>query len=345
MRWNELYLTGLGSYLPNRRETAAEAIAAGRFNEVQRQKTGQRTAAVSSPDRGETAPAMAVAAARRAIAAAGIDPADIDLLVHAVALHNGLELWNCGAYIQDQLEIDECLPIEIRTECAGAIVGIEMIGRWFGGRGSGLITAADAWVLPLFDRWASDSGLVYGDGAAAVVVGPQPGPFRVLSTSLVSDPALERIHRGDDTMDMPLYRQSLPIDVRGRNAAFRTHRSIDEFWTRNAVGLSRSVQTALSDAGIHHDDVRMWLVPHFGDALLRKQCYEPMKIHPGQTLVDFGHDIGHTGAPDPILGLDWLTATGDIAPSDLIVLVGIGAGFTWGCAVVQATELIRTANI
>ncbi|WP_067853145.1 3-oxoacyl-ACP synthase III family protein [Nocardia shimofusensis] len=340
MRWEELYLTGIGSYLPEARETAAHAIAAGRFDEIERQKTGQRAAAVSAPELGETAPEMAVAAGARAITASGVTPADIDLLVHAVVLHNGLEAWNCGAYIQDRLAIDNCLPLEIRTACAGAIVGIEMIGRWFGGAGRGLVTASDVWALPLFDRWSSDSGLVYGDGAGAAVVGPDRGPFRVLSTSVVSDPALERMHRGNDVMDMPAYRSALPLDLRTRVAGFTEHRSIDEFWTRNAAALSRCAETALADAGVHHDDVRTWIVPNFGDVLLRKQCFEPLKIRPQQTLVELGHDIGHTGAADPLLGLDLLAATDDLRPSDLIVLTGIGVGFTWGCAVVEATDLV-----
>ncbi|WP_083884307.1 3-oxoacyl-[acyl-carrier-protein] synthase III C-terminal domain-containing protein [Nocardia higoensis] len=220
---------------------------------------------------------------------------------------------------------------------------MEMIGRWFGGTGCGLVTASDVWALPLFDRWSSDSGLVYGDGAAAAVVGPEPGPFRVPSTSVVSDPALEQMHRGHDGMDMPAYREALPLDLRGRVAGFTEHRSIDEFWTRNAAALSRCAEIALADAGIHHDDVRTWIVPNFGDVLLRKQCFEPLKIRPRQTLVELGHDIGHTGAADPLLGLDLLTAGGELRPADRIVLTGIGVGFTWGCAVVEATDLVTAA--
>ena len=340
MRWSGLYLNGLGSYVPDRRETAAEAISAHRYTEEERARTQQRSASVASPERGETPAAMAVAAGRRALASGGIEPAEVDLLVHAVTLHNGLEIWNCAAYLQDQLGIEECLPVEIRTACTGVVVGLEMVGRWFGGRGCGLVTAADAWSLPLFDRWGSDSGLVYGDAGAAVVVGPRPGPFQMLSTALVSDPGLEKMHRGNETTDMPQYRRSGPIDLRGRGAAFRAERPIEEFWARNAAGLSRAAQTALSDAGVHRDDVRTWLLPHFGEELLRRQCHEPLKITSEQTVTDTGHDIGHTGAADPLLGLDHLRATSALAPSDVVVLVGVGGGFTWGCAVLRATALV-----
>lgn len=345
MRWDGLYLEGVGSYLPDRRDTADDAMAAGRFAEVDRQKTGQRSAAVSSPSRGESAPEMAVSAARAAVSDRGRDSADIDLLVHAVVLHNGLEAWNCGAYLQNELGLEECTPIEIRTACAGAIVGIEMVGRWFGGQGTGIVTAADAWRLPLFDRWSSDSGLVYGDGAGAAVVGPSPGPFRVLSTSLVTDPALERMHRGHDSMSMPAYGGEVPVDLRARVSGFAETRAVDEFWTRNAAALSRCAETALADAGTDHSDIHTWIVPNFGNVLLRKQCFEPLKIRPEQTLVELGHDIGHTGAADPLLGLDLLRSTGALNAGDRIMLTGIGVGFTWGCAVVEVTDHLHPTTI
>lgn len=337
MKWDSLYIEGFGSYLPESRVQAADMVAAGRFEEIEHQKTGQISVAVSNPELGESAPNMAVLAGRAAVQDSGINTEEINLLVHAVVLHNGLEAWNCGAYIQNELGIDDCLPIEIRTACAGAIVGMEMVGRWFDGRGKGLVTASDAWRMPLFDRWTSDSGLVYGDGAAAAVIGPDPGTFRILSTSVVSDAHLEQMHRGNDSLDMPVYDTEGPIDLRARVAGFTETHSIDEFWSRNAAALSRCAETALGDSETHHSEISRWIVPNFGNVLLRKQCFEPLKIRPDQTLVELGRTIGHTGAADPLLGLDLLRRTEALQPGDRIMLTGIGVGFTWGCAVVEYT--------
>ncbi|MFF7163177.1 3-oxoacyl-ACP synthase III family protein [Streptomyces sp. NPDC008086] len=337
MKWDSLYIEGFGSYLPEEREFAAEMVASGRYSHVEHRKTGQVSAVVARPERGETAPEMAVAAGRSALTDSGTDPADIDVLVHAVVLHNGLEGWNCGAYLQSELGIEECVPIEIRTACAGAVVGMELVGRWCAGSGKGMVTASDAWQLPLFDRWASDSGLVYGDGAGALVLGHDGGPFRVLSTSVVSDPLLERMHRGNDSMAMPYYGTGEPIDLRQRVAAFAEARSTEEFWTRNTAALSRCAETALADAGTAHADIAHWLVPNFGKVLLRKQCFGPLKIDAGQTLAERGWEIGHTGAADPVVGLDLLRRSGTLTPGDRLLLTGIGVGFTWGCAVLEYT--------
>lgn len=337
MKWGSLYIEGTGSYLPPTRVRAADMVSAGRFDAVEHQKTGQVSVTVSNPDKGESAPDMAVTAGRTALAESGSAGGDIALLVHAVVLHNGLEAWNCGAYIQNELGIGDCLPIEIRTACAGAIVGMELVGRWFDGQARGLVTASDAWRLPLFDRWNSDSGLVYGDGAAAAVIGPGPGPFRVLSTSIVTDAHLEQMHRGHDSLAMPLYGADGPIDLQARVAGFTETHDIDEFWTRNSAALTRCAETALGDAETHHSDITRWIVPNFGNVLLRKQCFEPLKIRHDQTLVELGHRIGHTGAADPLLGLDLLRRDHELNAGDRIMLTGIGVGFTWGCAVVEYT--------
>lgn len=337
MHWENLYIEGLGSYLPAEREFAAEMVAAGRYDETESQKTRQVSAVVASPDRGETAPELAVRAARAALADAAVDPAEIDVLVHAVVLHNGLEAWNCGAYLQDQLDITDCVPIEIRTACAGGVLGMELVGRWCAGQGKGLVTASDAWQLPLFDRWSSDSGLVYGDGGGAAVLGHAGGPFQVLSTSVVSDPKLERMHRGSSSMAMPEYSAPGPIDLRARVAQFAQTRSVDEFWTRNTAALSRCAEVALADSGSEHADIHTWILPNFGTVLLRKQCLEPLKLHPDQTLAARGLELGHTGAADPFIGLDHVRRSGALAAGDRLLLTGIGVGFTWGCTVVEYT--------
>lgn len=341
MKWERLYIEGLGAYMPSGIEFTRDMVASGKFPTVEQEKTRQRSVAISNPDSGETAPEMAVEAARLAIAECAKAEIDISLLVHAVVLHNGLEAWNCGAFIQDNLGLENCTPIEIRVACAGAIVGMELTGRWFNGHGRGLVTASDSWTLPLFDRWNSDNGLVYGDAGAAAVVGPSPGPFRIHSTSLVTDPRLEKMHRGQSPLDMSSYSSDGPLDLTARVGEFAKERSVDEFWTRNARAVSECADTALRDAGIKKSDIKKWIVPNFGSVLLRKQCFEPLGITAEQTLAHDGFEIGHTGAADPLLGLQILRRKRELNPGDHVMLVGIGVGFTWGCAVIEYTGFTK----
>lgn len=87
---------------------------------------------------------------------------------------------------------------------------------------------------------------------------------------------------------------------------------------------------AYGDAGadINSAAIRAWSVPHFGETLLRRQCLEPLGLKPMDTTSQFGARIGHTGAADPLLGLQHLRSKSALTPGDYVALIGIGAGFT-----------------
>ena len=336
MRWDNLYIGGIGSYLPETFETVDEALHAGGLTHQELEKSGQMSVTVGQPE--ESAPAMAVCAGRAALeeyckgSSLGSSP---ELIVHAVALHTGLEAWNGGAYIGNELGFPATLAIEIRNTCAGSIVGIDLLARHISSKNYGLLTASDIWRLPMFDRWATDSGLAYGDAGAAIVLSRSFGPFQVLSTALIQNSRFEQMHRGNASLDLPEYREPLPLSIRDRSANYARSYGLESFWKANAEGIQQSVDHALDDAGITHAEVRAWSVPHFGETLLHRQCLEPLGLDPMETTVQFGLQIGHTGAADPLLGLQHLRNQSAITPGDHIALIGIGAGFTWGCTILR----------
>ena len=317
MKWHNLYIGGLGAYIPQTFESSHDAIRNERLTSEELEKTQQVSAAVGSPS--ETAPAMSVWAGQEALTefAACLAPTTPlrtapAVIVHAVALHTGLEGWNGSAYIGNNLGFPETLALEIRNTCAGSIVGIDVLAHKLGPDEYGLLTAADIWRMPLFDRWASDSGLAYGDGAAAAVLTRDSGPFRIISTALTQDSRFEKIHRGDAPMDLPEYRNPLPISLNGRSEAYAREHGFDSFWSANSEGLQKSVSQALQEAGIQKQDVSAWAVPHFGRKLLDRQCLNPLGIEPEKTTASFGSQIGHTGAADPLLGLQHLRSENQI---------------------------------
>ena len=63
--------------------------------------------------------------------------------------------------------------------------------------------------------------------------------------------------------------------------------------------------------------------------------YEPFEIDPGRTTWDWSRTIGHLGAADQFAGLDHLRRSGKLAVGDLVVLMSVGAGYSWGCAVLD----------
>ena len=336
MKWDSLYIGGLGIYLPSTMEKATDAVMARRISPEELEKSQQVSVAVGNTD--ESAPVMAVRAGRVALKEYGMDlPTETspELIVHAVALHTGLEAWSGSAYIGNELGFPETLAIEVRNACAGSIVGIDLLARHLDDEGCGLLTASDVWRLPMFDRWATDSGLAYGDAGAAIVLSRSAGPFQVLSTALTQNSRFEKIHRGNAPLDLPEYREPTPFSIRARSADYAHAHGFESFWRANAEGLQRSVNQALYDAGIDYSAIRAWAVPHFGEALLRRQCLDPLGLAPMSTTRRFGLQVGHTGAADPLLGLQHLRHESVLTPGDHVALIGIGAGFTWGCAVLR----------
>ncbi|WP_104196412.1 ketoacyl-ACP synthase III family protein [Cryobacterium sp. M15] len=339
MRWTDLYIGGIGSYLPTTFETAEHAISEGRLTQTELVKSAQISATKGGSH--ETAPDMAVWAGQQALhelQAYGSPTGDPELIVHAVALHTGLEAWNGAAYIGNGVGHPSTLAIEIRNTCAGSIVGIELLARYLSPNGVGLLTAADIWRLPMFDRWGTDSGLAYGDAGAALALSRTTGPFQILSTAVIQNSRFEQMHRGNASIDQPEYRGSLPFSMRKRSADYARSNGLDDFWQANTEGLRQAVDQAINDAGISRHEIRAWSLPHFGKTLLRRQCLEPLGLDPAATTSDFGARVGHTGAADPLLGLDYLRSESRIRTGDYIAMIGIGAGFTWGCAIVRYDE-------
>jgi 3-oxoacyl-[acyl-carrier-protein] synthase-3 len=105
---------------------------------------------------------------------------------------------------------------------------------------------------------------------------------------------------------------------------------------RHVEGVHRVVETALKDAGSTVDDLR-WVVPPFvGRALFRAGYADPLGLDPRRTLHEFGLRVGHLGAADQLVGLDHLVRGGGLRPGDRICLIGVGIGFTFSAAVVEA---------
>ena len=207
MRWNDLYIAGVGTYLPEQVETVDEAIAAGRYTEEKKAMNGYRELRVAAP--GETGPVMAAIAGREAVERSGRQPLDFGLTVHASLSHQGLDLWTPASYVQAQHDRRQ------RTGVRGQ-AGLQRFhgrGRPGGlvrGRAQGpaaaLVTAGDAFHLPYIDRWSSEEQNVNGDGAGAFVLSNRSGfardPLDLLARRLDAGADVARL-RGMDHGAVP----------------------------------------------------------------------------------------------------------------------------------------------
>ncbi|WP_433338434.1 ketoacyl-ACP synthase III family protein [Spirillospora sp. CA-294931] len=334
MRCDGLFIAGVAHRLPPMTDVA-EALADGRYDPGEQAFNEYAGVTVAESE----APAeMAAHAARRALERSGVPADDVSLLLHASAWFQGLDYWPAASYVhREVLRGSRHAPaLDVQQMCNGALGAVELAASHLMAvptRAAALVTAADRFGGPAFDRWRGDvRGIVYGDGAAAAVLARR-GFARLASVATVVDTELEGMYRGD----VPFSREpGRPVDVRARRRQFAAAGGLGVA-TRTTEGLTEAVGLALDEAGVKIGDIARSVFPNVGRQVLRTRYAAPLGLDPDRTTWEFGRRTGHVGAADQFTGLAHLAETGALTPGDHVLLVGIGAGFSWTCAVLEIT--------
>lgn len=330
----DLYIAGTGRRLPPA-TTLAEAEAAG----LCRRRAWWRSEVESvrvSP--GESGPEMAARAAGAALAQAGSAPAGIDLLLHATTFYQGHDMWAPASYVQRVALGNTCPAIEVRQMSNGGMAALHLAAGCLAGgtdRSEALITTGDRFCPPGFDRWRSDAGTAYGDGGTALVLSRRGGFARVLALATHADPGLEGMHRGNDPFGDAPFAVRRPVDLEPPRRDFVAATGLDNVLGRIDEGQRTVLKRCLTDAGVTLADLDRFVLPHLGRPRLEAHFLGPLGIDVERTTWSWGRRVGHLGAGDQFAGFGHLVDTGALAPGQLCLLAGVGAGFTWSCAVVE----------
>lgn len=339
MRLEDLFIAGTGSWLPPAVDVA-DAVADGRYDPADHAANEYMSITVAGD---QAPPDMAVRAGQQALARSGIPPGDIALLLHASLWYQGVDFWPAASYIHERVvggEAGRYAPaMDIHQMSNGSMAAIEMAAAYLGAdrdRRAALVTTADRLALPGFDRWRSDlRGIVYGDGAAALVIARQ-GFARLLSVVTITDSTLEGMYRGNEPFGTVSGHAGQPLDNRARRADFGSSvADVDALGRRIMSGLTEAIERSLADASVKLTDVAWAVFPNLGANTLRRAYLQPLGLDLAATAWEWGRHTGHVGAADQIIGLDNVARSGRVAPGDRVLLVGIGAGFSWTCAVIE----------
>jgi 3-oxoacyl-[acyl-carrier-protein] synthase-3 len=332
MRLESVYVAGAASWLPPT-VTVEEARAAGWCDRQAVWRTGITSVCVAQT---ETAPQMAVRAAGAALRQAGCAPDEIDLVLHASIYYQGYDLWPAASYVQRHAVGNRCPAIEVNQMSNGGMAAIELAAGYLEGgpgRNCALITTGDRFHPPGIDRWTSDRGTILADGGTAMVLSTREGFLQLRSLVTISDPGLEEMQRyGDPPADAPLARRS-PIDVDAARRAFVAAEGLDAVIDRIEAGQREVVKRALSEAEYDLDDIDWFVLPNLGRPRLVEHFLRPLSIDSDRTTWPWGRQVGHVGAGDQLAGLGHLADSGALVPGHRCLLAGVGAGFTWSCAV------------
>jgi 3-oxoacyl-[acyl-carrier-protein] synthase III len=335
-----LRIAAAALWLPDDCETVIDAVQAGTTEPARAASNGYVQLSVSDIP----PPQMAVRAGAAALEQAGSGPEEIGLLVHAWTYYQGQDYWEPVHYILNELALYAATPLGVSLGCNGGFAAVETAAcRMLAGQAStALVTTAERFCPPRFDRWASNLDVSYGDSGTALVlqVAPGPGergPFEVLSTANVTDPHLEGMYRGTAPWNSVPFEHAETVDIRTQIRAFMAAGHGPAFGGVVTRSVQQTVRSALDQAGLAADDPRIRVIvpPRFGAEVILHSYTEVLAGMTKAEIVNLGRGTGHLGAGDMAANLADIDAAGTLQPGEFALMLSATAGFTWSGMVVR----------
>jgi 3-oxoacyl-[acyl-carrier-protein] synthase-3 len=320
-------IIGTGSYLPDSVLTSKELggrLGVGEQWILDKTRIAERR--VAGPT--EATSDLAAHAARRALRAAGLTSAEVDLLIVATSTPDQpMPATACA--VQGAIGADHAAAFDVDAVCSGFLYALAAAHGMLVAdptARTALVIGADTYsrILDYTDRRTC---VLFGDGAGAVVLTKTPGPG-VLATTLGSDGRLNhlvevpaggsRTPASPDTLDAGQHY----FAMRGREVRDLAARVLPEV-----------VAEVLKAAAVELPDVDL-LVPHQANGVMLEDLADTLGLRPGQLHLTVSR-YGNTGAASVPITLDDAVRSGRLHPDDTVLLAGFGGGMTWGGAVLR----------
>ena len=317
-------IRGTGAYLPDRRVRSEELSASmGLGPSWIEERTGIRRRHVAAA--GQAASDLAAAAAGRALAAAGLDAADIGLIVLGTSTPDELGP-STACRVQALLGARRAAAFDVAAACTGFVYGLQAAVGWLAAQ-RGPAPHALVIGVEVYSRFLNSAdratAALFGDGAAAAVVGPVAPPYGIGPVTLGSDGS-----RAGDVL-IPAGGSRSPASAATLAGQGHTIHMDGRAVRAFIAGVfPRLVADAAEDAGIKPADLAL-VVPHQPNPRLVASLAGEAGLDPAQLAIA-GQDVGNIGAASLPYALDRAVREDRIAPGDLVLLAGFGAGVTWG---------------
>ena len=318
-------ITGTGSYLPPNRLTNEALAAQLALDGVETsdqwivERTGIKARHFAAPD--VVSSDLALVAAKRALEAADVDAANIDLIIVATSTPD-MVFPSTACLLQQKLGVHGCAAFDVQAVCAGFVYALTVADSMIrtGAARKALVVGAEVFsrILDFKDRTTC---VLFGDGAGAVVLEASDTPG-ILASELHADGRYVDILcvpgtvSGGKVIGDPLLKMDGP-------AVFKL-----------AVGVLEDVaRSVLEKAGRTTEDLD-WLIPHQANIRIMQGTAKRMKL-PMDKLIVTVHEHGNTSAASVPLALDESVRNGKIKRGDTVLLEGVGGGFTWGAVLLD----------
>jgi 3-oxoacyl-[acyl-carrier-protein] synthase III len=315
---------GCGSYLPSRVLSNADlSRMVDTSDEWIMQRTGIRERRIAAE--GETTSDMALAAARAALAAAGVDAQSIDLIVLATSTPDNT-FPASAVSVQAGLGMTHGAAFDLQAVCSGFVFALATVDGLIktGGFKRALVIGSETFsrILDWTDRGTC---VLFGDGAGAVVIEAQPQPGTRADRGVLTSHL-----RSDGRHKAKLYVDGGPSSTQTVGHLRMEGREV----FRHAVAMiTDAVEDAFKATGYSADDID-WFIPHQANKRIIDGSAHKLGIAPAKIVTTVDRH-GNTSAASIPLALADAVADRRIKRGDLLLLEAMGGGFTWGAALVR----------
>ncbi len=317
-------IKGIGSYLPERVMTNDDlAKIVDTSDEWIRERTGivQRHIAAD----GETTSDLAMHAAQRALADAGMQANEIDLIILATSTPDNTFPATATA-IQARLGITHGAAFDIQAVCSGFIFALNTANSLMitGQADNVLVIGAETFsrILDWEDRGTC---VLFGDGAGALVLSAEEGSGENSDRGILAGKV-----RSDGRHYDKLY---VDGGVSSTQTVGKLRMQGPEVFKHAVKNISSIISETAEIAGITMDEVD-WFVPHQANKRILDGTARKLKLAPEKIVITVDKH-GNTSAASVPLALDVAVKDGRIKKNDLVLLEAMGGGFTWGAVLLR----------
>ena len=321
-------IVGTGSYLPEKRVTnhdlAAQLAAKGieTSDEWIVSRSGISARHYAEPEQASSD--LGVIAAKRALEMAGMQPDDIDLIIVASSTPDFYGSFpSTACIVQKKLGItNNGAAVDVQAVCSGFVYAMSAADSFIksGMHKNVLVIGAEVFsrILNFEDRTTC---VLFGDGAGAIVMSASEEPG-VLACKLHADGRHSDVLRVPGSLNNGAIAGSAFLYMDGQ-AVFKLAVSV----------LEKVAYEALDAAGMRADQID-WLIPHQANIRIMNGTAKKLGMEPEKMVVTVDQH-GNTSAASIPLALDVAVRDGRVKKGDVVMMEGVGGGFTWGAVLAR----------
>jgi len=320
-------IRGTGSYLPEKVMTNDDwARLVDTSDEWIVSRTGIRERHFAAAE--EATSDLVTRAAENAIADAGIDKNDLDLII--VGTISGDTAYPSTAnWVQKKLGIAPIPSFDIGAACSGFLYGLILARSFIENGTARTILVAGAEIMTRIMNWEDrNTCVLFGDGAGAVVLEASEDGAGILSTYWGADGNL------GDLLKQPAGGSAMPASEETvRNHLHTVHMNGNEVFKHAVLRMQEAAIEAIKLAGLKSSDISLY-IPHQANIRIIEATIRRAKIPLEKTYINIDKIANISAATIPI-ALDQARRENRIQPGDHVLMSSFGAGFTWAGVVVR----------